>query len=52
MNAVRTAASDRKLAHLALDPARVAAAATGHHPLLQNLTQHALMKLFPLLRGE
>jgi hypothetical protein len=44
--------SQREAAHLALDATRIAAAATGDDALLQNLLQHAVMKLFPALRGE
>lgn len=44
--------TQRELAHLALDAARVAAAAAGGDTLLQDFVEHLLMKLFPVLRGE
>ena len=46
------ARSQREVAHLALDAARIATATAGGYALLQNLVQHALMKLFAQLRGE
>ena len=39
-------------AHFALDPARLALAAAGHHALLQDLLEHALVKQVALHRGE
>jgi len=44
--------AQREVAHLALDPAWIAAAAVGDDAFLQNLLQHPVMKLFPQLRGE
>jgi len=44
--------SQREIAHLALDAARIAAAATGGDAVLEDLVEHALMKGFPQLRGE
>ena len=44
--------SQREVAHLALDPARIAAAAAGDDALLQDFFQYAVMKLFPQSRGE
>jgi len=44
--------SQRELAHLALDAARIAPTVAGDDALLQNLLQHAVMKLFSQPRGE
>jgi hypothetical protein len=44
--------SQWEVAHLALDPARIAPAAAGGDPVLEKLVQHAVMKGFPQLRGE
>ena len=41
-----------KVAHLALDPARVASVAAGDDPLLQNFIKYAVMKGHSVLRGE
>ena len=46
------ARSQREVAHLAFDAARIAPATTGGYTLLQNLVQHAVMKLFAQSRGE
>ena len=43
--------SQLEVAHLALDPAWIAAAATGDDALLQNFFQYAVMKLFAQPRG-
>lgn len=44
--------TQRELAHLTLDAARVAAAAAGGDTLLEDFVEHALMERFPVLRGE
>ena len=44
--------SQREIAHLALDAARIAAAAAGGDPVLEDLVEHALMKGFLQLGGE
>ena len=44
--------TQREVAHLALDSARIAAAIAGDHTFLQNLLKDALMKAFPEPRGE
>jgi len=44
--------SQREVAHLALDAARVAPAAAGANAFLQNLLENTIMKLFPQPRGE
>ena len=44
--------SQIEVAHLTLDPARIAPAASGHEAFLQKLFQHAFMKAFAQLRGE
>ncbi len=44
--------SQRELAHLALDPAGIAAAVTEDHAVLENFVEDAVMKGFPQLRGE
>jgi hypothetical protein len=41
-----------KFAHLALDPAEVAAVAAGDDAFLKNLVEHLIMKGSPLRRGE
>jgi hypothetical protein len=44
--------SDREIAHLALNPAEVAAVAAGDDAFLEYLGKHCLMKGFLLRRGE
>jgi len=44
--------SQREIAHLALDAARIAAAAARGDPVLEDFVEHALMKGFPQPRGE
>jgi hypothetical protein len=44
--------SQVEVAHLTLDPARIAATALGDDPFLQNFLQYAFMKAFPQPRGE
>jgi len=44
--------TQREVAHLALDAARIAAPSAGDHPFLQDLLKDALMKAFPEPRGE
>ena len=44
--------TQRKFAHLALDPTRIATTTTGDHAFLQNLVEYTLMKRRPLHRGE
>jgi hypothetical protein len=44
--------TQREVAHLALDPAWIAAAAAGDDPVLEKLIEHLVMKGFPQLRGE
>lgn len=44
--------SQVEVAHLTLDPARIAPAAPGHEAFLQNLLQHAFMKAFTQPRGN
>jgi hypothetical protein len=44
--------SQREVAHLALDPARITAAAAGDDAILEKLVEHAVMKCFAQLRGE
>jgi hypothetical protein len=44
--------SQREVAHLALDAARITAAIAGDHTFLQNLVKDAIMKPFPEPRGE
>jgi hypothetical protein len=40
------------MAHLAFDPARIAAAAAGDDPVLEKLIEQLVMKGFAQLRGE
>lgn len=44
--------AERKVAHLSLDAAEIAAVAAGHDALLKNLVEHGFMKCIPLPRGE
>jgi hypothetical protein len=44
--------SQGELAHLALDAAFTFPVATRYNPLLQDLIQYKLMKLYPPLWGE
>jgi DNA-directed RNA polymerase specialized sigma24 family protein len=44
--------SQREVAHLALDAARITSAATGDDPVLKDLLQDAFMKALAQLRGE
>lgn len=44
--------SQGEVAHFALDPAWIAAAAAGDDPVLENLFEYAVMKHFPQPRGE
>ena len=46
------AGAKRKVAHLALDAARVAPVAAGDDPLLQDFIEYAVMKGHSVLRGE
>jgi len=43
---------ERKIAHLAFDPAEIAAVAARHDAFLEYLAKHRLMKGSPLRRGE
>jgi hypothetical protein len=44
--------SEREIADLALDPAKIAAVAAGDDAFLEYLGKHRLMKGSPLRRGE
>ena len=44
--------AEREIAHLALDPAEIAAVAAGDDAFLEYLAKHRLMKGSPLRRGE
>ena len=44
--------SQREVAHLAFDPAWIAAAAAGDDAVLEKLIEHLVMKGFAQLRGE
>jgi hypothetical protein len=44
--------ADWKIAHLALDPAKVAAVAAGDDTFLKSLVEHLIMKGPSLRRGE
>ena len=46
------ARTERKVAHLALDPAKIAAIAAGDDVFLEYFAKHRLMKGSPLRRGE
>ena len=46
------ARAERKVAHLALDAARVASFAAGDDPLLEDFLEYAVMKGHFVLRGE
>ena len=46
------AGTQREIAHLSFDAARVAPATAGGNSLLQNLFEDSLMKRFPVQRGE
>ena len=41
-----------EVAHLAFDPARIAAIAAGYDPFLQDFDENGAMKSFTVLRGE
>jgi hypothetical protein len=45
-------AADRELAHLALDPAGIAAVSAGDDALLQDFGDYRVMECGALLRGE